>query len=54
MSFTGHTGINKVAFRGRISRSSKLGLGSYTLLITATDSAGQRSQARSLSFMIVR
>jgi hypothetical protein len=53
-TFTGHSGVNRVAFQGRISRSKKLGLGSYALLIAATNSAGQRSQPESLSFTIVR
>jgi hypothetical protein len=53
LSFTGHSGVNYVAFQGRISRAKKLGLGSYTLTITATSSTGQSSQPRSLSFTIV-
>jgi len=53
LSFTGHAGTNKVGFQGRISRSKKLKAGSYTLVITATNSAGVRSAARSLSFTIV-
>jgi hypothetical protein len=53
LSFSGHSGVNYVAFQGRISRAKKLGLGSYTLTITATSSTGQRSQPRSLSFTIV-
>jgi hypothetical protein len=54
ISFIGHSGMNHVAFQGRISRFKKLGLGSHTLIITATNAAGQRSQPKSLSFTIVR
>jgi PKD domain len=52
--FTGHADVNKVFFEGRISRSRKLKLGKYTVAITATNAAGQRSNARSLSFIIVK
>ena len=54
LSFSGHIGLNKIVFQGRISRSKKLGLGRYTLLITATNSAGQHSGAQSPRFAIVR
>jgi hypothetical protein len=54
LTFTGRSGLNKVAFQGRISRSKKLALGVYTLQITAVNSAGKRSSPRSLSFSIVR
>ena len=42
LSFTGHSGTNKVAFQGRISPVEKLEPGRYTLVITATNSAGVR------------
>lgn len=51
LSFNGHSGTNKVAFQGRISRSKKLKPGSYTLLITAAN-AGGRSAPKHLSFTI--
>jgi len=54
LSFTGHTGSNKVSFQGRISHSKKLGLGSYTLVITATNAARQHSSPKQLSFTIVK
>lgn len=54
LSFTGHSGVNKVVFQGRVSRSKKLGLGRYTLAITATTATGRRSQPKSLSFTIVK
>jgi hypothetical protein len=54
LSFTGRSGLNKVAFQGQISRSKKLPLGAYTLQIGALNPAGKRSTGRSLSFSIVR
>ena len=54
LSFTGHAGRNKVSFQGRISHSKKLGLGSYTLVITATNAAAQHSSTKQLSFTIVK
>ena len=54
LSFTGHSGINKVAFQGRISSVEKLKPGSYTLTITVTNSAGVRAAPKSLSFTIVK
>jgi hypothetical protein len=54
LSFAAHVGANKLAFQGRITRSKKLPLGRYTLLITASNTAGQRSRAQALRFTIVR
>ncbi|HEY7932814.1 MAG TPA: hypothetical protein VID48_03225 [Solirubrobacteraceae bacterium] len=54
LTFTGHSGTNKVAFQGRISPVEKLEPGRYTLVITATNSAGVRSAPKSLSFTIVK
>jgi Bacterial Ig domain len=54
LSLTGHSGLNRVAFQGRVSRSLRLGLGRYTLRITASNSAEGRSSARALYFTIVR
>ena len=54
LTFTGHSGTNKVAFQGRISPTEKLKPGRYTLVITATNSAGVRSAPKSLSFTIVK
>jgi hypothetical protein len=50
----GHTGANRVFFDGRISASKELEPGRYTLVITATSAAGQRSRPRSISFTIVK
>jgi hypothetical protein len=54
LTFPGHSGLNRVVFQGRISRSKRLPLGPYTLRITAVGSAGQRSSTRTLNFTIVR
>jgi hypothetical protein len=54
LTFTGHSGTNKVKFQGRISSAKKLKPGRYTLAITATDSAGVHSAPSSLSFTIVK
>jgi hypothetical protein len=54
LTFTGRSGLNKVAFQGPISRSKKLPLGAYTLQISALNPAGKRSTGRSLSFSIVK
>jgi DNA-binding beta-propeller fold protein YncE/PKD repeat protein len=54
LSFTGHSGTNNVVFAGRISRTNKLKPGRYELIITATNSTGQRSAPVSLSFTIAR
>ena len=52
LTFSAHQGVNRVRFAGRISRAKKLGLGTYTLMIIATD-AGQRSRPAMLTFTIV-
>ena len=53
LTFNAHAGTNRVRFQGRLSRSKKLKPGRYTLTITATDSAGNRSNAKATSFTIV-
>jgi hypothetical protein len=54
LSITGHTGTNRVLFQGRISKSTQLKPGGYTVTIIATNSRGQRSAPRSLRFTIVQ
>ncbi len=54
LTFSGHSGANDVRFMGRVSRTDKLKPGRYELVITATNSAGQRSIPVSLKFTIVR
>jgi putative cofactor-binding repeat protein len=53
LPLVGHAGANKVSFQGRISSSRKLGPGTYSVSIAASNVAG-RSQKRTLSFTIVK
>jgi DNA-binding beta-propeller fold protein YncE len=53
LSFTGHSGTNRVVFQGRVSPTRRLKPGHYALVITAANSGGT-STPRSLSFTIVR
>jgi Tol biopolymer transport system component len=49
-----HAGLNTLRFQGRVSRRKRLRLGTYRVVIGATDSAGNRSKARrSKTFRIV-
>lgn len=53
LSFAGHAGLNTVRFSGWLSRSKKLALGKYTLVITSiTPGVGATSQM--LRFTVVR
>jgi hypothetical protein len=54
VTFSGHSGADRIAFQGVISAARKLRPGSYTASLLATNSAGQRSQAVRLSFTIAR
>jgi DNA-binding beta-propeller fold protein YncE len=54
LTFNGHGGTNTVAFQGRVSRSTKLEPGRYTLVLSATNASGERSAPQSLAFTIVR
>jgi hypothetical protein len=53
LSFSVGAGAHKLRFQGRISKHKRLLLGRYTLIITATNAAGQHATAR-LTFTIVR
>jgi hypothetical protein len=53
LAFTGHPGLNMVAFQGRVTPFKKLTLGSYTLTITATR-GGQSSSPQTLNFTIAK
>ena len=53
VSFFAHSGVNRLAFQGRVSRSRRLTPGAYTLLITATNAARQHAGPKRLSFTIV-
>ena len=52
LSFAAHAGSNKAVFQGRISHALKLKPGTYTLVITAKNSAGQSSAPARLSFTV--
>ena len=54
LTLAARTGANSVVFQGRISAHRTLAVGHYTLTITATNAAGVRSAAQSLSFTIVK
>jgi hypothetical protein len=54
LSFNGHAGTNRVAFGGRVSRVTKLRPGHYTLVITATDSAGHHAKPHALTFTMLK
>jgi hypothetical protein len=54
LAFSAHTGTNRVRFAGRISATTKLPTGSYTLSITATSSGGQRSVPQLLNSTIAK
>ncbi len=54
LSFSAGAGPHSLFFQGRLTRTRKLKFGTYTLTITATDSAGQRATKGPLrSFTIV-
>jgi Right handed beta helix region len=54
LSFAAAVGTDKVAFQGRLSHAQRLRPGTYTVVITAKNAAGQRSASRRLTFTIVR
>ena len=54
LSLTAPSGTDKLGFAGRISRTRKLRLGSYTATITATNASGESSAPKSLRFTIVK
>jgi YVTN family beta-propeller protein len=53
LSFSAHTGLNRVSFQGRISRTRKLTPGRYTLTIRVTNSAGKHSRVKTLRFTML-
>jgi streptogramin lyase len=52
LSFGGRAGANSISFQGHITRARKLAAGNYTLVLTATNSEGERSASESLRFTI--
>ena len=47
-----HTGANQVKFNGMLANGRKLRPGTYTIVVTATDSAGHKSAAHTLTFTV--
>jgi hypothetical protein len=54
LSFAGHSGLNKVFFQGRLSRTKRLPPGRYKVTATAANAAGRSSAPSALSFTIVK
>jgi hypothetical protein len=54
LSFAAHSAKNSVSFQGRLSNSKKLRPGTYTVVITATNAAAQRSASKRLTFTVVK
>jgi len=54
LTFTGHQGVDRVVFDGRVSKTRKLTPGTYTLTIIATNAARLRSAPVKLTFTIVK
>jgi hypothetical protein len=54
LSLTAPSGTDKILFAGRVSPTHKLGFGSYTATITATNAIGESSAPKSLRFTIVK
>jgi 6-phosphogluconolactonase (cycloisomerase 2 family) len=52
LSHTGHVGLNRIRFSGRISRARTLDPGRYRLIVIATNAAGLRSSPTSLAFTV--
>jgi hypothetical protein len=54
LTVSGASGANKLAFKGRISRSKRLEPGRYKVTIVATSAAGLKSAQRTLGFTILK
>jgi hypothetical protein len=52
LSIQGRSGTNRLRFEGRINAAKNLKPGTYSVLITATNTAGKTSPARTLRFTI--
>ncbi len=52
LSFVGHSGVNKVLFQGRLTRTQRLSPGPYTVVFGASTSAGS-AQSVSRNFTIL-
>jgi hypothetical protein len=53
LTFTGHAGVNRIRFQGRLARGRRVKPGTYTLVITAAIAGQPRSAAARLTFTIV-
>jgi hypothetical protein len=53
-SWTGHAGLNKIRFHGRVSSSRSLAPGTYLVVLTASVAGAPSSLSKPLSFTIVR
>jgi hypothetical protein len=54
LSLPAHRATNHIRFQGRLTATKRLGPGTYTLTITATDGARQTTTSRVLAFTIVK
>jgi hypothetical protein len=54
LTLAAHPGTDKVAFEGTVSAGRRLRAGTYTVVLTAANAAGQRSVPQRLTFTIVR
>jgi hypothetical protein len=52
LSLSAGASLHTLAFQGRLTQTSKLSSGNYTVTITATNAAGQQA-TKTLSFTIV-
>jgi Tol biopolymer transport system component len=52
-AFAGKVGLNRVRFQGRLSRSRRLALGRYRVVLSVRDSAANRSTRNGPTFTIV-
>jgi hypothetical protein len=53
-AMSAHAGVDRISFQGRISPTATLKPGRYTLVVTATNAAGQRARSSALTFTIVK
>jgi Tol biopolymer transport system component len=52
-AFAGKVGLNSVRFQGRLTRTKRLGLGSYRIVLNVVDNAANKSKRNGPSFTIV-
>jgi Calx-beta domain-containing protein len=54
LAIAGHAGINRISFQGRLASGTTLKPARYTLVVAATNAAGQHSPPSALTFTIVK